>query len=193
MPIIAKNEGSGVEYTPCPAGVHQAVCYNVTDVGWQETPFKNDDGTDKIQHKVVVLWELDPRMEDGRRFALSRQYTLSLNDRANLRKDLESWLGRQLAEDEIETGYDVEGLVGINCLLNVVHEKGKDDKVRAKIKAIMPAPANSPSMNPENFDAPRWVTDLVMKQVANPYENTGRQDKADEKEPPLPWEEKNPL
>jgi len=160
MGLVAQNKGGDFEL--CPAGIHSAVCYAVADLGLQNNPFTPD----KPQHKCVVMWELEPRMSDGRRFGLSKFYTLSLNEKATLRKDLISWRGKNFTKEELDMGFDIEKLMGANCTLNVVHET-KNDKTYAKIAGVMPPMKDKIKMERENSGVPQWVVDIAAKQIIN--------------------------
>lgn len=132
MPIIA-TAGDSKSFTPAPAGVHQAVCVDVIDKGLLEVTY---GGKTKQQHKVSLAWQIDELRDDGKRFLVYKRYTLSLNEKATLRKDLESWRGRAFNRDE-EMGFDVESVIGANCLLNVQHNV-KPDATYANVVAVMP-------------------------------------------------------
>jgi hypothetical protein len=133
MAIIAKAGGDCGGTTPAPEGAHQAVCVDVIDKGMVESNF---DGKPKMQHKVSVAWQIDATRDDGKRFVIYKRYTLSLNEKATLRKDLESWRGRAFTREE-EMGFDVESVIGANCLINVQHAK-KGDKTYANVVSVMP-------------------------------------------------------
>jgi hypothetical protein len=135
MPIIAKNTGSTFE--PCPAGMQQAVCVDVVDLGLQKSNFQNEDGTDKWQHKIEIVWQSSEHMKDGRPYLVKKRYTLSLNEKANLRHDLESWRGKPFTDDEVN-GFDVERLIGVNANLNIVHKAGSKGGMFANVSAIAP-------------------------------------------------------
>lgn len=133
MPIIA-TAGDSKSYTPAPEGTHQAVCVDVIDIGMKPNPFK--DGAQ--QHKIDIAWQIDERRDDGKRYVLYKRYTLSLNDKATLRHDLESWRGRPFTETELR-GFDVETIIGVNCLINVQHKKAADgSKTFANVVSVMP-------------------------------------------------------
>lgn len=140
MAIIATNTGGG-DFEKAPTGTQQAVCTFVFDIGHQRGEYA---GEEIIKHKIIVCWESIEKMTTGeyagKPFMLSKYYTLSLHEKSNLRKDLESWRGKTFTEDELN-GFDVERLVGANCLLNVV----ATEKDKRKISAIMPLPKG---MNP---------------------------------------------
>ena len=58
---------------------------------------------------------------NGRPFTVRRRYNMSLHKKATLRRDLESMMGRAFTDSELK-GFDLESLIGLPCLLNVVHK-----------------------------------------------------------------------
>lgn len=146
MPIIV-TAGDGKVFEPAPAGVHQAVCVDVVDMGELEVKWA---GQIKKQHKIRLVWQIDEsRPEDGKRFIVQKRYTASLNEKANLRKELEAWRGKAFTDDELKA-FDVEKLIGINCFLNVVHA-AKDGKTYANIASIMPLKKGMARMDPSEY------------------------------------------
>ena len=125
MPIMAK----GSSFVPCPAGLHQAVACDIIDLGNVESQFG-------VKHKVTLVFQVNEPMDDGRPFLVQRRYTLSLDQKASLRKDLESWRGRPFTADELK-GFDLEKLLGVNCQLNIQHTD-RDGSTYANITAIVP-------------------------------------------------------
>jgi hypothetical protein len=133
MAIIAKKSSS--DFVLCPAGAHVAVCVDVVDLGLVKTTWQ---GKEKEQHKIRVIWQIAEKMDNGKPYVAQRRYTNSLDDRAALRKDLESWRGRAFSEEELK-GFDVEKLVGIGCMLSVVHE-ARDGKTYDNVNGVMRLP-----------------------------------------------------
>lgn len=136
MTLTAKNTGGSFEKAP--AGVHVARCIRLIDLGTQ-----HNRKFDNWQHKVRVYWELpNAPMQTGefagQPFIVTKDYTLSLSEKADLRKDLKSWRGRDFTEQEAEA-FDLSLVVDKCCLLNVVHEGDY-----ANVAGIMPLPANTP-------------------------------------------------
>lgn len=142
MPIFAK---SSVSFTPAPAGAHVAVCIDVVDLGELEVTY---NGKTKRQHKVKIVWQIDEERDDGKPFNVAKRYTLSLHEKAVLRKDLESWRGRQFNPDELQ-GFDLEQLIDKGCMVNVVH-KQREDSTFANVSAIMKLPKGSVSPKPDS-------------------------------------------
>jgi len=136
MSLIAKQpEGGNFELTP--EGNHLAVCYMVCDLGYHD---QNWQGTINNKRKVRLAFELSgTSMEDGRPFSASQNYTLSLGDNANLRKDLQSWRGRAFTEEELK-GFDLYTVLGKPCMVNIVHNPQESGKVYANIASIAALP-----------------------------------------------------
>lgn len=131
MPLPKPTESN---FENPPAGTHMAICYRIIDLGTQETTYK---GTPKKQHKILVSWELpDEKMTDGRSFTISNRYTWSMSEKAALRKDLESWRGKPFQDADFgEGGFDVAKIIGVACLLTIVHTENGDKKY-ANVRGI---------------------------------------------------------
>jgi hypothetical protein len=146
MPITVTASSSGQKSDPVPAGTHHAVCYGVVAVGTQPSQQFTP------RPKVVVAFEIpaeritikDKDLPRG----ISKRYTLSLNEKASLRKDLQSWRGRPFTPAEL-AGFDVSKLIGANCLLSVLHQD-RAGAVYANISTISSLPKAMKPVQPEN-------------------------------------------
>jgi len=164
MSVIAKKpEGPGIL---TPEGTCQAVCYGVWDIGIQKISW---NGMDKPVHKVVIGWEINEKIDmpeseyHGKPYVISNRYTLSLSEKSNLYKHLTSWRGKPFTKEELD-GFDLEKLIGANCMLNVVHNE-VGERVYANISGIMRLPKGMPSIIPETpHDPPQWVKFLQNNQ-----------------------------
>jgi hypothetical protein len=144
--VATKASGDGKTFEPAPAGVHQGVCVDVIDLGILDVTWQ---GQHKKQHKINVAWQIGELRDDGKPFLVFKRYTLSLSEKANLRKDLESWRGRAFTPDE-EAGFDVESVIGANCLLNIQHNP-VGDKTYANVVSIMPLVKGMPKMTAAEY------------------------------------------
>ena len=143
MAITAKAS-SNVERELIPAGNYVARCYKLVEIGTVPTEYL---GVEKMSHKVRFGWELPTELkvfnpEKGEQpLVIDKEYTLSLADKANLRKDLKSWRGKDFTPTEAE-GLDIEKLLGVPCMLNIIHIQGKKDatKTYEAIGSISPMP-----------------------------------------------------
>lgn len=140
MAIIASDTG-GKNFTPVSAGCHFAICNAVVDLGIQETTFK---GQSKSQHQVYIRWEVpDERVtyeKDGKETegprAIGATYTLSLGEKANLRKILENWRGQPFTDQELK-GFDITTIAGKCCQVMVQHKQGGNGKTYANITGVI--------------------------------------------------------
>jgi hypothetical protein len=155
----------GGDFTPVPAGTWPAICYRFIDLGTQQTTFA---GEVSEKHQVQIAWELHDEecvMREGPKagqpMMIQQTYTWSMNEKANLRKALESWRGKKFTDAEIES-FDVRTLLGVPCLLSVIHNE-KGDKVYANVASVTKPPKgmqigtliNPPiflALTPEEFD-----------------------------------------
>lgn len=135
MPIMAKDGGGG-DFEPAPAGNHSAVCTQVFDMGIQDTGFGD-------KHLVLIGWEIEPKRTDGSAHIVWKRYNLSLNEKANLRKDLEGWRGVAFTDDQLKDGFDLANVLGKPCLVNVIHNN-KDNRTYANVAQISPMPKGMP-------------------------------------------------
>jgi len=86
----------------------------------------------------------------GRRFDVARVYTLSLHERAALRKDLESWRGRKFTEIELD-GFDLERLIGVNAQVQVTQDLSDDGTTYANVSTVVPPGKGAPKLAPLDY------------------------------------------
>lgn len=140
MAIIASSSGGG-NFTPIEAGNYAARCVQMIHIGTVEETIQ---GKIKMLNKVRLTWELPTEMKEFKEgegekpLTISKEFTLSLSDRATLRKYLASWRGKDFTEDQAKA-FDITVLVGVPGLLNVIHKTSKDgSKVYAEVGTITP-------------------------------------------------------
>lgn len=154
MSLTAK-EGSKSEFEIVPEGTYIAKCFKLIDLGTQTVEFA---GETKFQQKVLISWELlDPetKMKDGRPFAASKRYTVSLHEKSALRKDLQSWRGKKFTEEELE-GFDLKKVLGSYCQLQIIHTE-TNGTTYANVDTIM-----------STREKPQGVNPLVSFDIDNP-------------------------
>lgn len=148
MSIIASAETT-IHHEPIPEGQYSATCISLIDLGMQF-----NETYQKTQRKVMIMWELhDEDLEieiDGEKKPryISQEYTLSLNDKSRLFKDLNAWRGRNFTEDELKA-FDVKTILGVPCLMQIIHTK-KGDKTYANISSLMKLPKGMPKQTPKS-------------------------------------------
>lgn len=122
-----------------PTGTHIARVYQIIHIGTTEYEWQ---GEKKKRNRVRIGFELPTekhvfKEELGEQpFVISHYYTLSLGEKANLRKIVEGILGRTLNDDELSE-FDVESLLGKTCLVTITH-RTTDTGVYANIQSTSP-------------------------------------------------------
>jgi hypothetical protein len=144
------------EWTPAPEGLHKAVLVDMVDLGIV-------DGSFGPRHKVRAVWQIeDVSPDDGKRFQVSKMYTLSLNEKANLRKDLETWRGKKFTADELK-GFDLEKLVGVNCQLQLIHNITDEGRTYSNVQAIIPLGKGEKRISAQEYIRVKYRADIVNK------------------------------
>ena len=81
---------------------------------------------------------------------ISQEFTLSMNEKANLRKFLESWRGKGFTEEEAKV-FDITKLLGVPCMLSIIHKeskKGNEFEVISSVAAMPKGVECPPQVNP---------------------------------------------
>uniref|UniRef100_A0A6H2A314 Uncharacterized protein n=1 Tax=viral metagenome TaxID=1070528 RepID=A0A6H2A314_9ZZZZ len=187
MSIIAKNKGN---YELVPAGTFPARCYSMIHIGTIQESFQ---GKITELNKVRIAWELPTEKkefvpsEGEKPYSIGKEYTLSMNEKSNLRKMLESWRGKGFTVDEAAS-FDITVLLGKPCLLSIIHKTSKTGNEYADISSIttLPKGMECPKQIYESFEfslvnfdedkfntLPDWLKDKIklskeFKHIANP-------------------------
>ena len=156
-------------------GVHLAVCIGIWDLGTQHSKI-----FDKEIHQVLIMWEIpDERIMVNNKdlpLAISKRYTLSLNEKASLRKDLESWRGKAFPAETLKKGFDLNKILGKTCQIQIIHNEN-NGKTYANIAGIMALPKGTEPLESENplrfysmadskevpEDTPEWIKEIIKQ------------------------------
>lgn len=142
-------------FPTAPQGTFPAVCVDEIDLGKVEN---KRFGT--VRNMVRLVWQIDEEMDAetaakfkmpvGSRYILTQDYTASLDEKAKLRKHLQSWRGKAFTQVEL-FGFDLETVVGVPCLLGIVHNVGSQGGTFANVEAVMKLPKGTPALKPEGY------------------------------------------
>lgn len=106
-----------------PPGTHIAICFRIVYCGTQP-----DSGFGP-KKKLVVSWELPHErvMWEGKEMPMSatRFYSMAMSKKANLRKDLCAWRGRDFTPEELKH-FELKAILGKGCQLVV--EQGETER-----------------------------------------------------------------
>jgi len=189
---IMATEG-GKQRKLIPQGMHDAVNFMVVDIG---TQFNPAFGTSS--RKVLLGWEFpDHRIktdDSDRPMVSSKTFTLSLHEKATLRKTLESWRGTKFTQEQLAKGFDISKLLGVNCQIQILHEE-KNGKVYDNIANILPpksgkiAVVNTENEHlyysmDDNMEIPANLYDWIVKRIKESEEYSNVQEEPDGPEGP---------
>jgi hypothetical protein len=145
------DEGGTFEQPP--TGPQAAVLTRIIDIG-THTDTSPQFG-EQTRRQVVFMWELAELMSDGRPFTIQAFYTLSMNEKANLRKMLESWRGKAF---DVGEDVQIDVAMGKSCMLNVTESAtGK-----SKVGSVSRLPKGMSALEPKGplllfrIDEPDW-------------------------------------
>jgi len=125
--------------------MHLARCYRIIDMGTQKSEYQ---GQVKHLSKVMLQFEIHGNDDDnkpivtqkGEPMSISKNFTLSLAEKATLRKDLQTWRGREFTEDELR-GFELKNVLGAWAMISVIKALGNNGKEYTNIAAIMSVPS----------------------------------------------------
>lgn len=140
--ITAKS--SGKSFTPHPEGQFVAVCCDVIDFGEKVEEFPGMPA--KLSHKCGIVFRTGELGGDGKPIDVVREFTVSMNDKANLRKFLEAWRAKSYTDDQAEEGAPLEKLAGKGALVTIEHKTSGAGRTYANLIGISPIPKQMASI-----------------------------------------------
>jgi hypothetical protein len=132
--------GNNTSRAIAPEGAFVARCYQIVDLG---TTMQTGQFPGK-KRKVQFIFELPTELHEFERgdglkpFYARSIYNLSMNEKAVLRRDIESWAGKKMS-NEIAENFDIFTLLGKPCMVNITHVT-KGDATYANIIGMSPVP-----------------------------------------------------
>jgi hypothetical protein len=142
MAIIAKSSGETSQRELIPAGTYLARCYSMVHLGTVKQTYL---GEDKWTNLVRITWELPTELkcfnvDKGEQpCVISKEVTLSMNEKSTLRALLTGWRGKAFTEDEAKE-FDVAKLLTKPCMISIFHQASKSnpEKSYERIASISP-------------------------------------------------------
>jgi hypothetical protein len=143
-----------------PEGQYTAVCVDGIDLGEQH----NEKFGNLSQKYAIVFQTTEINPETGKRFEIAERYTVSMGEKANLRKFLGQWRGKTYSNAEAEEGAPLHKLEGVNALVQIGHNTSEaTNKTYANIISIMPLPKGMPRIKAEGYTRAEYWTEVKAK------------------------------
>lgn len=204
---MAINAPRGTTREPVPAGTYPARLYKIIHYGTIPNTYM---GEHKMTNIIRFDFELptETRVFDEEKgeqpLSISKEYTLSMNEKANLCKDLESWRGKKFTDEEA-VNFDISSVMGKECMINVAHKTSNSTgNVYAYIASISPMPKGMvcpQQVNPsfiwdydENFDDSVLANmhEYFQDKIKSSQEYKYKMEPVDVQDAPMPTEKDDP-
>jgi hypothetical protein len=156
MALIARESGGGGTFTPVPPGMYLARCYRIVDLGTQKSEYL---GQIKNLPKVMLQFEVHGEDDAGKPLvtsknepmSISKNFTLSLAEKATLRKDLQTWRGKEFTADELR-GFQIDNVLGAWAMIAITKAVGNNGKEYTNIANINSVPKPMKANLPEGHN-----------------------------------------
>ena len=138
MADVIEAKQTGQQFEPHPEGQYAVRCVDVIDLGEKLEQFPGSP--ERLVHKCAIVFQSGEANETGRLHEVSAEMTVSMHEKATLRKLLEDWRGKSYTDEQARAGVPVHKLCGQPALLNVEHKQSGSGRTYAKIHGITPLP-----------------------------------------------------
>jgi len=116
-----KAVNTGKDFEKLSVGNFQSVAIGVFGLGMQRKEYKDRNSgelTSKLEKQARVVWEVNKRDSEGKRFFIGKTYNLSVHEKSTMAQHMKSWLGITVDEE-----FDLASVKGKQCLLNIIHSQ----------------------------------------------------------------------
>lgn len=135
--ITAKGNDS--KFKPHPQGQFIGQCVDTIDLGERVESFAGQPK--KLAHKCALIFRTgEKNAETGEYIDIGKEFTVSMGDKANLRKFLEQWRGKKYDAETVKKGVPLDKLTGNWALLSVGHRDSANGRTYADITAAVGVP-----------------------------------------------------
>lgn len=135
MSLVAKETMERIP--PLGEGIYEAVCSGLIDLGRQYS-----EQYDKYSDQIRLIWDVLGETVKYNDKESPRQVfsdlTVSLDEKSNLRKLLQSWRGKTFTPEELK-GFDLHNVLGVGCQVQIIH-KSNDNGTYGKVNTVIPLP-----------------------------------------------------
>jgi hypothetical protein len=124
--------------------MYLARCYRIVDLGTQQSEYL---GQVKNLPKVMLQFEVHGEDDAGKPLVtakgepmtISKNFTLSLAEKATLRKDLQTWRGKEFTAEELR-GFSIDNVLGAWAMIAITKSAGNNGQEYTNIANINSVP-----------------------------------------------------
>lgn len=147
MPDQLTATNTDAKFNPHPEGQYAARCVDVVDLGEKVEQYPGFP--ERLSHKCLLIFRTGQKNEETGEFIdIAKEFTVSMGEKANLRKALEDWRGKSYTAAQVEEGVPLHKLTGQPALITVEHKRSQKGRTYANMKGIAPLPPQMASMAP---------------------------------------------
>lgn len=167
--ITAKADASKT-WAKASEGQAQCVLVDVINLGMHPESYMG--GPTRMTHKCALIWQIDEINPDTMKpFEMSKEFTVSMSEKANLRKFLGMWRGKTYSDEEaLEKGAPLHLLYAVNGFMQIEHKQSKSNPERsyATIVSVTPLPKGMKKMEPLEYTrSDHWKEKIKQYEVAD--------------------------
>ena len=197
----------GTTREPVPAGTYPARLYKVIHYGTIPNTYLGEQkmtNTIRLDFELPTETKVFDKAKGEQPLSISKEYTLSMNEKANLCKDLESWRGKKFT-DEDAVNFNILSVIGKECMINIAHKTSNSTgNVYSYIASISPMPKGMecpPQVNPSfvwdydtNFDDSvlQNMHEFFQTKIKSSIEYKMKMEPFDIQEAPMPTADDDP-
>lgn len=160
MSDIITAKGTESKFKAHSTGQFVGQCVDTIDLGEKVQDFT--DSKPYLAPMCALVFRTGERNEEiGEYIDVAREFTVSMGEKANLRKFLEQWRGRPYTKEQLEAGVPLDKLTGQHGLLTIAHRESKKQRTYANITACVGIPkqmAGAVTQYPDYVRADYWAT-----------------------------------
>jgi hypothetical protein len=136
--------------------MYLARCYRIVDLGTQQSEYLG-----QVKNLPKVMLQFEVHGEDdlgkplvtakGEPMTISKNFTLSLAEKATLRKDLQTWRGREFTAEELR-GFSIDNVLGAWAMIAITKSAGNNGQEYTNIANINAVPKAMKANLPEGHN-----------------------------------------
>lgn len=155
---------SGPGRFTAPEGLQQVVAVDGIYLGKTVEQYQNNPPR-LVEKYAIVFQTADADPDTGTRYELSKEFTVSMHEKAGLRKFLSSWRGKAYTDEEAKR-VPLHKTIGVNGMATVEHKVSAKGNTYAVITNITPLMRGVAPIEPEGYQRAAFWEDRKTEYLA---------------------------
>ena len=139
MSDVITAKASDAKFKSHQEGQYVAQCVDTIDLGDNVEQYQDQPA--RLAHKCALVFRTGERNDETGEFIdVHKEFTVSMGEKANLRRFLEQWRGKPYTPEQAEAGVPLHKLTGNYGLVTVANQVSKKGRTYAVINACVGIP-----------------------------------------------------